>query len=753
MVARRYSRTRKQKGGSNAPHKQSKISRGSKFVTELGAVPHYLAKGTKLAVKGAAGIVAVPVAAGVSIVKAGTVAAATAAISTPIRAIQGAIKTPWQLARLGVQKGKEWSARRKLTTAGMHNYDKLGNRVSKRTQTLNALRTQRATLNTQQLQKQMSGTDKGLSSWWSSRQLARKDKAITNAEARLTKSIDHTATRTNTKYSSDIQNISTRAKKFIAELNTTKKRQMNAYNAKLTTKRVRNANSLTRNIAVLKSTNHDKRKAHTTATSTKDTAATDLEAYEKQLKAFTNLTPTSFKTDSTGTTVIEGTTYTRDEAIAAAKTLRDKIKTQTATLANATTAFNKSAKSVAALDAEADKLQKQKDAYMSQGKTAEQLYGSFQRRKARVQNTKEELVKTAQQLTGIATGKNIGRAVRESFQQDFRLAKQAMGLGDNSVVKQPGVLAAIGKSLTSSKKNLSSRYTAIKHGIEPIGLKIKTLWRGYVNNFSKQGKLLDKFAKDVDEEGALATEAQSIIKEYTNVPEGNVIPPKLRERHNALINKRGIMKNFADLIATNRSGAQNPNEKKFDESSRVAKGAKALSIILDPIDQATLVDNIKNAVNEHNKAQDYPSQMMYKELYNHLKSIKRWNASTEFGVKATTLTTKLNKLLPGLEVLPEFKPKLAPPIEKPSNNSSTKTIDSITRKYLNDPQRRGKIRGNPQKYLEKSIRDISNLRTRILIRSNPSAEEIQQYNNSIKDRQAILNHITKKPDFITSSNA
>ena len=151
-----------------------------------------------------------------------------------------------------------------------------------------------------------------------------------------------------------------------------------------------------------------------------------------------------------------------------------------------------------------------------------------------------------------------------SLQHDFRLAKQAKGIDVSLDAKPPGVLSAIGKSLTSSKKNLSSRYTAIKHGIEPIGLKIKTLWRGYVNNFSKQGKLLDKFEKDVDEEGALATEAQSIIKEYTNVPEGNVIPPKLRERHNALINKRGIMKNFADLIATNRSGAQNPNEKTFN---------------------------------------------------------------------------------------------------------------------------------------------------------------------------------------------
>ena len=656
MVARRYSRTMKQKGGNSAPPRQPKISRGSKIVTKALAGAHSVAKGTKFAVKGAASIVAAPIAVGLSVAKAGTVAAATAAISTPIRAIQGAIKTPWQLARLGVQKGKEWSARRKLTAEGMYNYDNLGNRVSKRTQTLNALRTQHATLNAQKLQKQMSGTDKGLSSWWSSRQLARKGKAITNAEARLTKSIEHKATRTGATNSNKIQNISKRAKKFIAELNTTKKRQMNAYNAKLTAKRNEKAKPINNRLEKLKSPNHDKRKAHTNAHTVQKNAHTALAASKTQLEAFTALQPTSFGTDGKGVTVIEGQTYTRDAAIAAAKELRDTIKTQTKVSEAATGEYNKSAKSVAALDAEAAKLEAKQKAYMSQGKTAEQLYGSFQRRKARVQNTKEELVKTAQQLTGIATGKNIVRAVKASFQQDFRLAKQAMGLSKNSGVK-PGVLAAIGKSLTSSKKNLSSRYTAIKHGIEPIGLKIKTLWRGYVNNFSKQGKLLDKFATDVGEKGALAIEAQNIKEEYERLTPKDLVPPELRARHNKLINKREIMKNFANLIAKNRDDEKDPRATKFAESSLVAKGAAELEIDLNQNDQASLDANIKKAVNKYYATPiANPARTMYMELYNHLKSIKGWKESEEFNPKATKLVSKLDNLLSGLEVLPEFKP-------------------------------------------------------------------------------------------------
>ena len=68
-----------------------------------------------------------------------------------------------------------------------------------------------------------------------------------------------------------------------------------------------------------------------------------------------------------------------------------------------------------------------------------------------------------------------------------------------------------------------------------------------------------------------------------------------------------------------------------------------------------------------------------------------------------------------------------------------------TGQYLNSDERK--------EYLKKSINDLSNLRAQRLIRSNPSSEEIQQYNNLIKERQAILNHITKNPDFLISSNA
>jgi hypothetical protein len=107
MVSQKYARTKVQKGGKTGFFKKAMI--------RMGVIPHYASKAAKSAVKGTAGIVAAPIAVSVSMAKASTVAAATAAISTPTRAIQGAIKTPWQLARLGVQKGKEWSARRKLT--------------------------------------------------------------------------------------------------------------------------------------------------------------------------------------------------------------------------------------------------------------------------------------------------------------------------------------------------------------------------------------------------------------------------------------------------------------------------------------------------------------------------------------------------------------------------------------------------------------------------------------------------------------
>lgn len=77
----------------------------------------------------------------------------------------------------------------------------------------------------------------------------------------------------------------------------------------------------------------------------------------------------------------------------------------------------------------------------------------------------------------------------------------------------------------------------------------------------------------------------------------------------------------------------------------------------------------------------------------------------------------------------------------------------MTYKYLTDPKRNSKLGGNPKKYLEKSISDIRNLRATRPIRSNPSAEEIQQYNNLIKDRQSMLNYITENPDYLNSSNA
>jgi len=753
MVAKKYTRTRKQKGGGKPP----KIGRFSKIRARLGGVLHYATKAGKGVVKGTAGLVAAPIATGVSIAKAGTVAAATAAISTPTRAIQGAIKTPWQLALLGVQKGKEWSARRKLTAAGMHNYENLKKRVSTRKNTLNTLRTQRAKLNAQKLQKQLSGTDtgKGLSSWWSTRQIAKKDAAIKKAEARLEQSIGHKSTRTNTEIASEPKNISNTATKFIAGLDTSKKRQMNAYDGKLIKNRDAKAKPIIEELATLGDT-HATRTSHTTATATKTKALKDLQALESNLAKFNNP-----KILPNGNLKIGENIYLRDYVIKKTKELRDQITKQKDELATKTKEFNKSAKEVAALDAKVAKLQQQKDAYMAQGKTAEQLYGSFQRRKARVQNTKKELGKTAQQLTGIATIKNIGRAVGASFQQDLRTAQKAIGMKvDNTINnKSPGVLAAVGESLTSSKKNLSSRSTAIKHGIEPIGLKIKTLWRGYVNNFSKQGKLLSKFKKDVDDGGRLAKEALAINEEYTKVLPGDVIPPELRARHQALINKREIMTNFADLIAQNRSAAPDPNNKTFDPSSWVAKGAAKENIKLPINDLSKLDDNIKNVVSKFNSAQDYPSQMMYKELYNHLKSIKRWQDSATFKDTAQALVKTINNLLPKeLEVLPEFKPQPTPPpppnplLEKPKYNRIT-NIAAMTRAYITDQERRGNIGSNPQEYLKRSINDISHSRSRILNRGNSSPEEIKKYNNLIKDRKAMLKYIIENPDYLKSSIA
>jgi hypothetical protein len=105
----------------------------------------------------------------------------------------------------------------------------------------------------------------------------------------------------------------------------------------------------------------------------------------------------------------------------------------------------------------------------------------------------------------------------------------------------------------------------------------------------------------------------------------------------------------ADFLAKNAATAASERSSNFAARLRLQG------------DQAHAAASAANAAaardaNNFNKAQDYPSQMMYKELYNHLKSIKRWKESAEFGTKATNLTTQLNTLLPKeLEVLPEFK--------------------------------------------------------------------------------------------------
>jgi DNA-binding ferritin-like protein len=255
--------------------------------------------------------------------------------------------------------------------------------------------------------------------------------------------------------------------------------------------------------------------------------------------------------------------------------------------------------------------------------------------------------------------------VGASFQQDLRTAQKAIGkkVENTTNKKSPGVLAAVGKSLTSSISNISSRYTAIKHGIEPIGLKIETLWRGYVNNFSKQGKLLEKFKTDVNSRGKLDIEASAIKEKYENLKSGDVIPPELRARHQALINKTKIMTNFANLIAQNRSAAPDPSTK-YNESSSLATFTKTsnLRFQLPYIyeDEKTLNENISTVVSRYNSAKDYTSRKMYTELYNHLKSIKRWQDSATFKETAEELVNRINTLLPKeLEVLPEFKPKPA----------------------------------------------------------------------------------------------
>ena len=654
MVAKRYSRTTIQKGG--------KIGFFKKFTTKLGAVPHYTKQGAKGTALGISGLVATPIAMGASIGKAGTVAAGTAAISAPTRVIQGSVKTPWQLSKLGVQKLKERRARSRLTAAGLHNYENLQQRISKRKLTVNTLREQKAKLNANKLAQNIQGRSSRLSSWWKNKQIARKESAIKKAEARLSQSLDRKSVRTNTKVANGNLNISVKAKKFIEGLNDSKKSKMDAYDTNLTKKREEKAAPINAKITELGDT-HLTRTSHTAAKTKKDTASAELTKSQDLLKQFTSLTPTRFGPDGKGKVTVDGIEYTRDEAIAKAKELRGTIKTQTAELDVATREFNKSAKAVAVLDAEVAKLQKQRDEYMAQGKTAEQLYGSFKRRQARVQQTKKDLGKSVQQLTGIATIKNIGRATKASFQQDLGLAQKAIKYTTGKQLGQQlntslGTLAkSVGKSLTSSQKNLSSRYTAIKKGIKPLGLKIETLWRRYVNKFSKQGKLLNKMNEDTDTNGKLALEADAIKDEYAKLQPGELIPPALRERHQALINKRQIMKTFANLIAKNRSTTPDPNQKKYDESSTVRKGAKALRISLPIDDIEKLDEHIKSAENALKTAKDYPSKMQYLGLYNHLKSIKRWNESNDFEEKTKNLATKLNNLLPNLEALPQFKPQ------------------------------------------------------------------------------------------------
>jgi hypothetical protein len=76
----------------------------------------------------------------------------------------------------------------------------------------------------------------------------------------------------------------------------------------------------------------------------------------------------------------------------------------------------------------------------------------------------------------------------------------------------------------------------------------------------------------------------------------------------------------------------------------------------------------------------------------------------------------------------------------------------MTREFLTDPSRSGKIGNNPQDYLERSISNLRKLSIQRLIRGNSSPEEKQKFNNSIKNREAILEYITKNPDFLESIN-
>lgn len=650
MVARKYLGTKYQKGG--------KIKLGEKIKTRVGALSHSGKQAIKVAAIGTGASVAVP-AAIVSAVKAGTVAAATSAISAPTRVIQGSIKTPWQLGKLGFQKIKEIKARRKLTAAGMHNYENLKARVSKRKTKLNTLRDQKTKLNQAKFAQNLEGTGSRLSSWWKGKQIARKEKAIANAEARLGQSLKRKGERTQTTIASETQNISQKAAKFLEGLNTTKQRQMTAYNQSLQTKREGRAAPIQAKITELRANTHETRTQYNAAKTKKANAQAALNASKTDLAKFTRLEPTDFLNGKV-TVNIDGTEYTREEAIKKSKDLRNTIKDQTKKLSIADTEFKKSKKQVNALDAEVAKLTKQKDEYMAQGRTGEQLYGSFQRRKARVQQTKKNLAQTAQQLTGISTIKNIARATGASFKQDLGLAQSAVKRLTGKQIGNPintsfGTLGkAVGKSLISSGTNIKSRYTAMKAGVEPLTLKVETWWRANINKFSKQGKLLKKMEGDLNNDGKLQTEALEIKRAYDDLQNGELVPPELRAKHQALINKREIMRNFANLIATNRSKTPDPNIA-IKATSDVAKAASKLGITLPLTDLTQLDTDIENVENKFNDAKG-SIKNQYLELYNHLKSIKRWNDSSDFSKRADNLNEKLNGLLTEIEVLPEFKP-------------------------------------------------------------------------------------------------
>lgn len=635
----------------------AKIKKFNKIKTEFGAIPHYgkkLVKGTAI---GTGALVAAPIGAAVSVAKAGTVAAGTAVISAPTRAIQGGIKTPWQLGKLGYQKIKQSLARRKLAAAGMHNYENLKQRVSKRKNILNKLRTQKTKLNEAKFAQNLQGTGTRLSNWWKGKQITRKEKAITKAEERLKKSLDRKSERTQTTLASETANISAKAKKFLAGLNTTKIRQIKAYNTGLLQKRTEKAATIQHKITTLSAKNHTTRAAFSKAEGKKKTSENALATTKLTYASLIN--PKNFGAD--GTIIIDGIKYDRDGAIAKGKELRKQIKEQEKTMATNTLEFNKSKTAANALDAEVAKLTKQRDAYMAQGQTAEQLYGSFQRKKARVQQTKKNLGKTAQQLLGISTIKNVGSAFGTSLKQDAGLVQRAIKattgkqIGQKINTSMTTLRKAVGKSLISSSQNISSRYTAIKEDVAPIGLKVKTLWRGYVNNFSKQGKLLKKLEDKVDENGTFASKVYEFRNAYAILAPGVLVPPNLREQHKALINQREIMIDFANLIAKNRGIAPDPNLQTFDAISNVGKGAKALSITLPIINNSELTSNIEKTAKAFNEAKDYSTKMQYKELYNHLKSIKRFYESENFQKRADSLVSKLNNLLTGLEVLPEFK--------------------------------------------------------------------------------------------------